>query len=51
MKIIGWNINPRLGFFEENMLSWLKAEIKNKDANIIVLTKVSPKVPIFEEQF
>lgn len=37
MKIIGWNINHRLGYAKANMPTWVKDVIQEKSADIIVV--------------
>ena len=51
MKIIGWNINHRVGYSKINMPKWVKSVITDKNADVIVLTEVSFKVPNFKEEY
>lgn len=51
MKIIGWNINHRLGYAKANMPTWVKDVIQEKSADIIVLTETSFKVPNWEVMY
>lgn len=39
MKVVGWNINHRLGYSGSNMPTWVKEVIKVKNADIVVLTE------------
>ncbi|MCR5517443.1 MAG: endonuclease/exonuclease/phosphatase family protein [Lachnospiraceae bacterium] len=50
MKIIEWNINHRFGYSNTNMPTWVKKEIQ-KNADIIVLTETSFKVPNWEIEY
>ncbi|MBQ1410547.1 MAG: nicotinamide-nucleotide amidohydrolase family protein [Oscillospiraceae bacterium] len=45
MKIIEWNLNHRIGFFKQEMPTWVQDVITEKDADIVVLTETSFRVP------
>ena len=51
MKIIGWNINHRLGNKKIDMPKWVKKVIQNKKADIIVLTETSFKVSNWRDEY
>ena len=45
MKIIEWNINHRLGYSKAKMPEWVADVIRKKDADIVILTECSNRVP------
>lgn len=51
MKIIEWNINHRLGYSKKDMPEWVKEVVQNKEADIIILTETSFKVPNWEVEY
>lgn len=51
MKIIEWNINHRFGYSRNKMPEWIKDVIQEKNADIIILTETSFKVPNWEEEY
>lgn len=51
MKIIEWNINHRYGNSKNTMPLWIKDVIKEKNADIIILTETSFKVKNWEDEY
>lgn len=50
LKIIEWNINHRLGYSKRNMPEWVAEVIKEKDADIIILTECCDRVINWETE-
>ena len=51
MKVLGWNINHRLGYGKTKMPTWVKTVVQEKNADVIVLTETSFKVPNWEQEY
>ena len=49
IKIVEWNVNHRLGYSKTNMPIWVIEEMKGKQADVLIFTECSSRVPNWEK--